>query len=451
MVSAELEKLHQENEALRSRLADAEVRLSVATDSTEEGIVVVDAGNRVVLINERFVELWQIPRDLLASGQGDALLTFGCDQLVDPADALAKIGRLRDGVATERDLLHFKDGRVYSRFTRMARLGDAWARAWCFRDVTERRRVETELKWRTAFLEALVNTANDGVIVVDATGRKILQNRRTLELWRIPQEVANDPDDSRQVRFVMNQTVAPERFVARIRDLYEHPDETSRDEVLLKNGTVLDRYSAPVVDADGKFFGRIWSFHDVTEQRNAARELDQHRQHLEELVASRTAELEHARDVAEAANRAKTTFLSNMSHEIRTPMNAILGMAALLRRSGVNGTQAGFLDKIKTAGDHLLHVINNILDLAKIEAGKLECVSESVCITELLDNVATIVGERVQSKALALRVECDLFPENLRGDPLRLQQALLNYASNAVEFADSGSVILRAVREQESS
>ena len=447
MDSAELERLRQENEALRLRLADAEARLKLATDSTEEAVLVVDAAGRVVLVNERFIDLWQIPRDLIGLGQDDALLAYVHAYVVDPDAFLAKTRQLYAGETSERDYLQLKDGRILSRYTRLLPLGENWVRAWCFRDVTERRRVENELKWRKAFLEALVNTANDGVIVVDAVGKKILQNKRTVELWRIPQDVADDPDDSRQVRVVMDRTVDPDGFVAKIHYLYDHPYETSKDEIRLKDGSVLDRYSAPVVDAEGNLFGRIWAFHDVTEQRNAALELELHRQHLEELVASRTIELERAKDNAETANQAKTTFLSNMSHEIRTPMNAILGMAALLRRSGVTANQANYLDKIKTAGDHLLNVINNILDLAKIEAGKLECVSEPVSIAELLGNVATIVGERIQSKALTLRVECDMFPGSLRGDPFRLQQALLNYASNAVKFTESGSVVLRARRE----
>jgi len=185
---------------------------------------------------------------------------------------------------------------------------------------------------------------------------------------------------------------------------------------------------------------------DIAERKASEAELAQHRHHLEELVASRTAELAQARDAAQAANLAKSAFLANMSHEIRTPMNAILGMASILRRSGVTAQQAERLDQIDTASRHLLATINDILDLSKIEAGKFVLDDAPVRIDRLLANVSAIVSERAQAKSLALRVEgpCAPFPSGLCGDPTRLQQALLNYATNAIKFTEHGSVTLRA-------
>ena len=188
---------------------------------------------------------------------------------------------------------------------------------------------------------------------------------------------------------------------------------------------------------------------DITERKQAEVELEKHRNHLAELVAARTAELAVAKEVAEAANLSKSAFLANMSHEIRTPMNAIIGMANILRRGGVSSQQAAHLDRIDNAAEHLLSLITNILDLSKIEAGKFVIEEAPVSIDSLLANVSSILAERAEAKGIRLHIEMGDFPSNLYGDPTRLQQALLNYATNAVKFSEQGSVTLLAVPQEE--
>jgi two-component system sensor histidine kinase/response regulator len=138
-----------------------------------------------------------------------------------------------------------------------------------------------------------------------------------------------------------------------------------------------------------------------------------------------------------------------MSHEIRTPMNAIIGMAHLIRRSGVSEEQANRLEKIGAASDHLLNVINDILDLSKIESGKLSLASAPVSIHSLLSNIRSIMASRAVEKGIHLSIVSDSFPPDLQGDPTRLQQALLNYVTNAIKFTESGRVTLRAINEGE--
>ena len=149
-------------------------------------------------------------------------------------------------------------------------------------------------------------------------------------------------------------------------------------------------------------------------------------------------------EIAEAASIAKSAFLANMSHEIRTPMNAIIGMAHLLRRDGVTARQAERLDKINVAGQHLLEVIDTILDLSKIEAGKFTLDEAEVNVGAIIANVSSMLYSQTQAKKLRLLVDAQGVPATLLGDPTRLQQALLNYATNAVKFTDSGSITLRA-------
>lgn len=157
-------------------------------------------------------------------------------------------------------------------------------------------------------------------------------------------------------------------------------------------------------------------------------ELRRHREKLEEQVAQRTVELARARDAAEASNIAKTTFLANMSHEIRTPLNAITGMAHLIRRGGLPPQQLAWLGKLESAGEHLLNIVSAILDLSKIESGRLVLDEDQVDVDQILHSVAGMLTLQVQEKHLQMRVEPLRLPDRLLGDPTRLRQALLNYA-----------------------
>ena len=154
--------------------------------------------------------------------------------------------------------------------------------------------------------------------------------------------------------------------------------------------------------------------------------------------------LRAAKEASEAASAAKSEFLANMSHEIRTPLNAILGLNYLLRREGLPAAQAERLDKIEISGRHLLSLINDILDLSKIEAGRLELESANFHLSAVLDNVASIVRESASRKGLSLSIDPDAVPAWLRGDVTRLRQSLLNYAGNAVKFTERGGVVVSA-------
>jgi len=135
--------------------------------------------------------------------------------------------------------------------------------------ITERKRAEQELRWRTAFFEAQVHSAVDGILVVDSQGKKIVQNHRMTDLWKIPPHIAEDPEDAKQVQFVLGRVKDPQRFGERIAYLYAHPNETSVDEIELVDGTVLDRHSAAVRGTDGMHYGRVWTFRDITERKRA--------------------------------------------------------------------------------------------------------------------------------------------------------------------------------------
>ncbi|MFZ2268954.1 MAG: response regulator [Azonexus sp.] len=187
----------------------------------------------------------------------------------------------------------------------------------------------------------------------------------------------------------------------------------------------------------------------AAERETARLELERHRDHLESLVEERTEALTAAKNEAEAANRAKSTFLANISHEIRTPLNAITGMVHLMQRAGITPRQADQLLKIDNAGRHLLEIINAVLELSKIEAGKFVLEEAELALPALIANVVSIQQDRVHVRHLQLLTECPDLPMRLLGDPTRLQQAILNYLNNAIKFTERGSIVLRVLMLEE--
>ena len=207
----------------------------------------------------------------------------------------------------------------------------------------------------------------------------------------------------------------------------------------------------PIVRKDeiGLMVGSFNHLLQVLGEREA--ELNQHRHHLESLVEERTAALSIAKEAAETANRAKSSFLANMSHELRTPMNAIMGMTDLALRRASDAKQIDQLHKVNNASHHLLSVINNILDISKIEAERLTLEQIDFRLGGVLENLSSLLSQKASGKGLRLLI--DIAPElanrSLCGDPLRLGQILLNLTGNALKFTTQGSVSIRVQISEE--
>lgn len=217
-----------------------------------------------------------------------------------------------------------------------------------------------------------------------------------------------------------------------------------------KDGRALDISVtvSPILDDEKARIGTSYIAHDITERKQLEKELGRHRQHLESLVEQQTltlrntiGNLELALSKAETATHAKSSFLSNMSHEIRTPMNAVLGLAYLLEKTGLQASQRDLVRKITAAGQLLLGVINDVLDVSKIEAGRMEVEHMPFRLGDVLDNVLNVTAPAVGEKEIRLSVNADDVKAGfLYGDALRLEQILVNLVSNAIKFTARGEV-----------
>lgn len=307
---------------------------------------------------------------------------------------------------------------------------------------------EVELR-ALAFKESLLKAIPIAVFYKDRQGRYLgcnavfsdvtgvteaeIQGKTVFELW--PGEMA---------------AIYHEKDMA----LMEHPC-LQRYESTLKSYNGQTRsviYTKDVFrDEHGAVAGIIGTFIDITDSKNVERELNQYRLNLESTVAEQTHELQHknaelilAIEQAEAASKIKSSFLANMSHEIRTPLNGIIGFSELLQRDLTETYQVQRINKVMAAAQHLLGLINDILDFSKIEANRLEIESTRFSLSDMLDNIASLVDAQAREKGLQWVMQIDkTLPDVLSGDPLRVKQILLNFASNAVKFTEQGKIELR--------
>ena len=302
--------------------------------------------------------------------------------------------------------------------------------------ILHREALEALLRQRDR-LRAIFATTRDGVWVVDLAGRLVEVNDAACAMLGLPREEmcarsVGDFDGSPDADLAI-------RRLAAVRDAGFLRFETHHR---ARHGAIVDvEVSASFVRSERL---QLWFVRDITERKRMEAELLAYRMHLEAQVEEKTRDLVRAKQQAEAASVSKTAFLANMSHEIRTPINAITGMARLIRAEGLTEPQAVQMDKLQTASGHLLQVIDAILDLPKIEAGKLELEHGLLSVDDLLQSVAAIVGHQARAKGLQFVIDAPPMPQLLEGDRTRLQQALLNYLGNALKFTAAGTVTVRA-------
>jgi signal transduction histidine kinase/ActR/RegA family two-component response regulator len=282
-------------------------------------------------------------------------------------------------------------------------------------DITERKQAEEELREKSAFLEAQVDSSLDGILVVDNNNRKILQNQRMNELWKIPPAIVADPDDAQQIAFVAGRTRNPQTFVGKVNYLNSHPDEISRDEIELVDGTILDRFSSPVRDKGGKHYGRIWAFRDITDQRRLEMQLRQ-AQKME----------------------AFGQLAGGVAHDFNNILAVIQMQAGLLKvDANLSLEQKDFAGEIEKAAERGANLTRQLLLFSRQQTMQ----PRDLRLNEAVENMAKML-RRTLGEQFDLQFKFAPHPLFLHADSGMIDQILLNLTVNARDAMPKGGQIL---------
>jgi len=427
-VSTEIAERKQAEEALqKSRERFRDIAYSMA-----DWIWEVDENGVYTYCSQKVEDLLgYYPNEILGMTPFDLMPQ---DEAERTGEIFSKIAQKKEPITEMENWNNTKNGRLICLVTNGVPILDEQGNLKGYRgvdkDITERKRAEEALRESEELLRATIESTGDGILVVNHEGHVTHTNARFAEMWRIPDELIESRDDQKLLDYVLDQLAEPEAFLSKVQQLYQSSAE-DLDTLFFKDGRAFERFSSPLI-RDGETVGRVWNFRDITERKQAE-----------------TA-LEKAKEAAEAANAAKSEFLANMSHEIRTPMNGVIGMTGLLLDTKLTPGQRDYAETVRVSADSLLQIINDILDLSKIEAGKLDLEILDFDLRTTLESVCDVLTERAAKKdvSFSFMIPPEV-PRWLRGDPGRLRQIFLNLGGNAVKFTQHGEIAIQVSLDEE--
>ncbi|WP_374243842.1 PAS domain S-box protein [Zoogloea sp.] len=422
------------------RRRQSEEMLATILDNVGAYIYIKDVAYRYTYANREVCALFGVEREAVVGKADDVFFDAPTAARLRENDRRVIAGGER--IELEETNRDFNTGQYRSFLSVKLPLrredGTIYALCGISTDITERKLAEEQLR----MLSTAVEQYPGSIVLTDLDARILYVNAAFEQVsgYTLDEVRGKNP------RIMQSGQTPPEVFRQMWQALTR--GDAWRGELInrRRNGEVYVEWAviSPVRRIDGSVSHYLCINRDITDEKRNEHELERYRLHLESLVDERTRELALAKDAAESASRAKSAFLANMSHEIRTPLNAVLGMAHIMRREGVSAQQADQLDKIDSAAQHLLGVINDILDLSKIEAEKFLLEDSEFALDGIVSGVASMLNERVGAKGLRMELNIESLPSLVRGDATRFTQALLNLASNAVKFTERGTVCLSA-------
>ena len=427
------------------KLADAvrhesEERLEQTFVASPIGMALVALDMSFLKVNHAFCDMLGWPEaDILH--QGFDLFTPIEDLSFDQQLISEIVNKKRENFQLEKRYLNRQQQDVWTQLNVSVvrdKAGKALHFVFQIQDITERKIAETQLHK----LSLAVEQSPETIIITDVNRHIEYVNESFLKTFGYTREeiLGQDPKIIRDESKINDHLTSLVPVISQ-GNIWKGEFHNKR-----KNGTPIIQYAiiTPLRKPDGTISHYVAVQEDITDKKRLGEELDKHRHHLEDLVASRTAELIEAQRLAEAANEAKSSFIANMSHEIRTPMNGVLGMTYLAMAATSDPKQRDYLKKIQLSGQHLLHIVNDILDFSKIEAGKMTLEAVDFWLEEILNNLSSMMSNKLIGRNVSLNFDVDEdLANHLHGDPHRLSQILINYTNNAIKFTEQGEIIVR--------
>lgn len=430
----------RESEAFRKRLFDtSRVPIVVLDVATAQYVDCNQAAVNIYRYSSREDVLGKIPMDFSAPFQYDG--TPSAEKALYYIETAQKEGAVVFEWRHQRPTGELWDAEVHLM---SFETGQRQFLQFTLQDITGRKRAEEALRIEKEFNQTLVQLSPAFFVAIGSDGKTIMMNESML---RALDYTAKDVVGKDYLTMLVPEADR-EHLVGIFKKIIEKREHTVNvNRVVARAGheLICEWHGIPV------FRGEQYDFFlgvgiDVTERTHAEQELKKYQQHLETLVEERTIELQLARDAADAANRAKSMFLSNMSHEIRTPMNAVLGFAQLLERdTSLSPAARNKVETIMKSGDHLLAIINDILEMSLIEAGRVEVRVDSVDLYNLLEDLSVMFRMRAEQKGLIFILDLDAdLPHYIETDLSKLRQVLINLLGNATKYTKEGSITMRA-------